>query len=73
MMGLVLAMGQSLAKGAGVLSTLLECVLLLCLRAWTRSSGVVLSRRVVLLIDTATIVFVVLFIFFVVARFDALA
>ena len=73
MMGLVLAMGQSLAKGTGVLSTLLECVFLLCLRAWARSGGVVISRRVVLFIDTATVVFVVLFIFFVVARFDALA
>jgi uncharacterized membrane protein len=73
MMGLVLAMVPSLAKGAGVLSTLLECVFLLCLRAWTRSSGVVISRRVVLLLDTATVVFVVLFIFFVVARFHALA
>ena len=43
MMGLVLAMGQSLAKGTGVLSTLLECVFLLCLRAWARS-GVVISQ-----------------------------
>ncbi len=73
MIGLVLATGRSLANGTGVLSSLLECVLLLALRAWTRSSGVILSRRVVLLIDTATVVFVVLFIFFVVARFDALA
>ena len=73
MMGLVLAMGQSLANGAGVLSTLLECIFLLCLRAWSRSGAVTISRRVVLLIDTATVVFVVLFIFFVVARFDALA
>jgi uncharacterized membrane protein len=73
MMGEVLAMGHSLARGAGVLSTLLECVFLLCLRAWARSRGVIVSRRVVLLIDTATVVFVVLFIFFVVARFEALA
>jgi uncharacterized membrane protein len=73
MMGLVLATGESLAKGTGVLSTLLECVFLLCLRAWARSCGVIISRRVVRLIDTATVVFVVLFIFFVVARFHALA
>ena len=73
MTGLVLAMGQSLAKGAGVLSTLLESVFLLSLRAWARSCGVIISRRVFLLLDTATVVFVVLFIFFVVVRFDALA
>jgi uncharacterized membrane protein len=73
MMGLVLAMGQTLAKGAGVLSTLLECVYLLCLRAWARSCAVSISRRVLLLLDTATVVFIVLFVFFVVARFDALA
>jgi hypothetical protein len=72
-MGEALAIGHSLAKGAGVLSTLLECVFLLCLRTWVRSREDIVSRRVVLLIDTATVVFVVLFLFFVVARFDALA
>jgi hypothetical protein len=73
MMGEVLATGYSLAKGAGVLATLLECIFLLCLRVWARERGVVISRRVVLLLDAATVVFVVLFIFFVIARFDALA
>ena len=73
MMGEVLATGYSLAKGVGVLSTLLECIFLLCLRVWARERGVVISRRVVLLLDAATVVFVVLFIFFVIARFDALA
>jgi hypothetical protein len=73
MMGEVLATGYSLAKGAGVLSTLLECTFLLCLRVWVRERGVVISRRVALLLDAATVVFVVLFVFFVIARFDALA
>jgi hypothetical protein len=58
---------------AAVFVTLFACVFLLSLRAWRGLTGLLLNRRVTLLLDGAILVLMFLFILFVIVRFKTLA
>jgi len=57
------------ATAAPVLVTLVACVSLLGLRSWAAVTGLELSRRVFLLLDSAIAVLLVLFVGLVALRF----
>ena len=58
---------------AAVFVTLVACLFLLSLRAWRGITGLLLNRRVSLLLDGAIVVLMFLFILFVYIRFKTLA
>jgi hypothetical protein len=65
----MLAISLAFASTQAVLVTLLACVVLLALRTWSQTRGLVLSRQVFLLLDGAICALIVLFLVLVVARF----
>ena len=56
-----------------VLTTLVACVVLLCVRTWLGVMGIVLLRRVTVLLNTSVIVLLTLFLLVVILRFKTLA
>jgi hypothetical protein len=53
--------------------TLVATLLLLALRAWSRSSRALLTRMIAALLDAAIVLFIVLFVGLVILRFKSLA
>jgi hypothetical protein len=70
-----LLLGTLSATGSAqaVLLTLIASIVLLSLRAWSRSSRALLTRMISTLLDVAIAVFVIAFIGLVVLRFKSLA
>jgi len=56
-----------------VLVTLVASLIFLIVRAWRAVTGLILSRRVSLLLDAAIVVFLALFLVLVLVRFKTLA
>ena len=69
----VLATLSPTASSQAVLFTLIATILLLALRAWSRSSRALLTRMIVGLLDGAIVLFIVLFLGLVILRFKSLA
>jgi hypothetical protein len=63
----------ALAGPPAVLVTMVACLVLLAVRAWTGTVGLPLTRRVALYVDGALAIFFVLFVVFVIIRFKSLA
>jgi hypothetical protein len=63
----------ALAGPPAVLVTMIACLILLALRAWSKTVGLPLTRLVSLYVDGALGIFFVLFVFFVVIRFTSIA
>jgi hypothetical protein len=63
----------TLATAPPVLATLVACLVLLGLRAWSGTGGLALSRPVVRLINGGVFLLVALFAVLVVIRFETLA
>jgi hypothetical protein len=61
--------GAALATAPAVLVTLVACLLLLALRAWTETTGLVLTRQVRLLLDGTIGALALMFLALVVVRF----
>jgi hypothetical protein len=64
---------QAFGSPPAVLVTMVAGVILLSLRAWCATTGVVLTRPVALLLDRAIAVLVVVFVVLVIIRFETLA
>jgi hypothetical protein len=73
MSGVLLAGFGALASYQIVLTTLVACVVLLCVRTWLGVMGIVLLRRVTVLLNTSVIVLLTLFLLVVILRFKTLA
>ena len=72
MIGLFIATSKATATSAAVLVTLIASVLMLAVRAWTRTTDYRMHRRVRFLIDGVIILIVTLFLVLVVVRFRTL-
>jgi hypothetical protein len=64
---------QAFGSPPAGLVTMVAGVILLSLRAWCATTGVVLTRPVALLLDRAIAVLVVVFVVLVIIRFETLA
>lgn len=73
MSGILLAGFGALASYQIVLATLVACVVLLCVRTWLGVMGIVLLRRVTVLLNIAVAVLLTLFLLVVILRFKTLA
>ena len=71
--GWLLASLSPARSSLAVLLSLTASVLLVSLRAWTRSSRALLTRLISILLDGAIVVFILLFLALVVIRFKSLA
>jgi len=63
----------ALASPPAVLVTMVACLVLLAVRAWSGTVGLPLTRRVALYVDGSIGIFFVLFVVFVIIRFKSLA
>jgi len=70
---LELASVSAVASAQAVLLSLIASVLLVSLRAWSRSSRALVTRFISVLLDGAIVLFIVLFVALVVLRFKSLA
>ena len=70
---LELASISAVASAQAVLLSLIASVLLVSLRAWSRSSRALVTRFISVLLDSAIVLFIVLFVALVVLRFKSLA
>ena len=70
---LIIASAASLATGPATLVSLVGCLLLLSLRAWSSVKGVLPTQSVFRLLDASVLVLGVLFLILVVIRFRKLA
>jgi hypothetical protein len=73
MNGVLLFASGALAGPPIVVVTLVACLILLAVRAWSGIVGLTLDRRLLLYVDGAIGIFFVLFIVFVIIRFKSLA
>jgi hypothetical protein len=73
MNGVIFIAAGALAGPPAVLVTMIACLILLALRAWSRSVGLPLTRSVSLYVDGAIWVFFLLFMVFVTIRFNSFA
>ena len=71
--GVLLASITAAGSSQSVLLSLIASVILVSLRAWSRSSRALLTKATVFLLDGAITVFVLLFLGLVVLRFKNLA
>ena len=70
---LELASVSAVASAQAVLLSLIASVLLVSLRAWSRSSRALVTRFISVLLDGAIVLFMVLFVALVALRFKSLA
>lgn len=73
MTGSFLATASVLTSYQIVLVTLIASIVLLCVRAWLGARGIVIIRRVSVLLNAAIIFFAFLFLLTVILRFKTLA
>jgi hypothetical protein len=73
MSGILLAGVGALASYQIVLVTLVACIVLLCVRTWLGVMGIVLFRRVTVLLNISVIVLLTSFLLVVILRFKTLA
>jgi hypothetical protein len=73
MSGILLAGFGGLASYQIVLVTLVACIALLCVRTWLGVMGIVLLRRVTVLLNISVIVLLTSFLLVVILRFKTLA
>jgi hypothetical protein len=69
----MIGVAGSLSSGAVIFVAMAASILLLCLRAWFGTTGIILNRRVTILLDGSTVLMVALFLLLVLFRFKALA
>ena len=73
MNGVLLFASGALVGPPVVLVTMVACLILLAVRAWSGTVGLTLDRRLSLYIDGAIGIFFVLFMVFIIIRFTSLA
>ena len=73
MSGILLAGFGALASYQIVLAMLVACLVLLCVRTWLGVMGIVLFRRVTVLLNISVIVLLAFFLLVVILRFKTLA
>jgi hypothetical protein len=69
----MLASLSATRSSLAVLLSLTASVLLVSLRAWSRSSRALLTQLISILLDSAIVIFILLFLALVVIRFKSLA
>lgn len=69
----MIGVAGSLSSVTVIFVTMGASTLLLCVRAWCGTMGVILNRRVAILLDVSSVVMVALFLALVIFRFKALA
>jgi hypothetical protein len=73
MNGVVLASFSDFSSAPGILIVLIATIVLLSLRAWSGTIGLNLTRPVSIMLDVVIALLVLLFLLFVIIRFQTLA